>query len=124
MNDLNRRLQEDIEKFGVIAGIIVACLFIGFFFYLFFVDDNSIEETRLEEFSGIVLDKYVIRQEHGSEVMKIMTKDKEEKVIYLNRFDTDVFDKLQIGDTIYTKSGESKVHINRKDTSFSIDKTE
>ena len=124
MNDLNRRLQLDIVKFTIIAVKIGICVFIGFMLYIFFAKDNSIEETRLKEFSGVVLDKYRIRYEHDSRVIKIKFKNKEEKIIYLNHFDSDVFDKTKIGDTVSTKSGDSTILIHRKDTIFSIYKME
>lgn len=124
MNDLNRRLSEDMSKLGLIAFTMASFTILGFLLYIFFAKDNSIEETRLHEFSGIVIEKYIIENEHGSPVIKIKSKNKEDTIIYLNHFHSDVFYNLKIGDTVSTKSGESIVHIHRCDTNFIVFKTE
>ncbi len=94
------------------------------FFYLFFRKDKTIQETRSEEFSGVVLEKYRIEYEHDSPVIKILLKDKSINKIYLNHYNADIFRTVRLGDTISTKTGDTVVYINRKDTSFIVYKTD
>lgn len=116
-------LAISIKRVGKISATIVVVSMITVYIYLFISEDTTIEETRLKEFSGIVLDKYRIQEAHDSPVVKIKSDDREE-LVYLNHYCGDVFENIQIGDTIYTKSGDSTVSIHRKSGSFMIRKME
>jgi hypothetical protein len=111
-------------KISSISAVIGGLLMMVTFFYLFFRKDKTIQETRSEEFSGVVLEKYRIEYEHDSPVIKILLKDKSINKIYLNHYNADIFRTVRLGDTISTKTGDTVVYINRKDTSFIVYKTD
>lgn len=113
-----------VKRISLIAAIFAGIIIIMFMCFLFFSVDTTIEEVRLKKFSGVVLEKYRIRYEHDSPVIKIKSANKEDTVIYLNHFNASLFENLQIGDTVSTKSGDTTVLINRKGNKFIIYKTE
>lgn len=91
-----------------------------FFSYLEHNDVSTIDEIRSEEFNGVVLKKYRIEYEHDSPVLEIKSRNDSESKVYLNHYYPEVFELVDVGDTISAKTGDTVVYIRRKDTSFTV----
>ncbi len=90
--------------------------------YLESCSDSAHSHVRLEEFSGIVVKKYDVEVEHHAPYIDITLPNKSIKAIGLNHYHDDVILIACVGDTIFTKSGDTVVHNKRKDTSFTVNK--
>ena len=101
--------------------ILIYCSVIPpFFSYLEHNDVSTIDEIRSEEFNGVVMKKHRIEYEHHSPVLEIKSRSDSESKVYLNHYYPEVFELVDVGDTISAKTGDTVVYIRRKDTSFTV----
>ncbi len=120
MSDPN--LSKIIEFFKILLlfAVILYGIITPFICYLDSATESKLFHVRFEEFSGIVVKKYDVEVEHHAPYIDIELPDKSIKKIGLNNYYGDVFLNVQVGDTIFTKSSDTVVHIHRKDTSFTV----
>lgn len=76
--------------------------------------DNVVKSYRQEKFSGVIVDKFIDKEEHMSK--KVIVRDKYgEKVVLFNLEAGGLYDYLIVGDSVIKNDGEIKLRVIRND---------
>lgn len=123
--------RESSNSFILIASyiktILISMPVVYSFIYLTIMSISTYEALStknpvLEEFSGVVRNKYKDQHWHDTPIIEIEQKNEEIHVIQMYMFNNEVFTKVQVGDTISTFNGDSVIYIRRSDSNFSMRK--
>lgn len=101
------------------AAVIIGIIIVFNWFYkndkYFLIDQSDIiNDYKVEQFNGIVINKFIDIENHSFHKIILNENGKERTILFDNEMEGGLFDYTKKGDTLIKDSGTLKVNLKRK----------
>jgi len=83
------------------------------------INQTALESIKLTKFEGLVIDKFMDKKNHNHATLRLRNSFGEQSVI-LTRDKSDIFEFVQVGDSVSKEYGDLNVRIKRGNELYNI----